>query len=172
MEASPMSDSNPQQHLYDLLKDFSTAMLVSHDAGGRMHARPMAIADLRPDADAYFATSITTPKVQEVQNAPDVLVTFQSATQFASVIGTATIVKDRQLIERLWSEEWRVWFPEGKDAPDLVLIRVEAREGEFWDNSGLHGLKYVFEGVKAVIKGEKLANDKGGAHAKIRLVSS
>jgi general stress protein 26 len=167
-----MSETDPQKHLYELLKDFSNAMLVSRDANGHLHARPMAIADLRPDADAYFATSINTPKVAEVQNAPDVLVSFQSATQFASVRGTATIVRDRQVIDRLWSEEWRVWFPEGKDAPDLCLIKVDAQEGEFWDNSGQHGLKYVFEGLKAVIKGEKLENDKGGAHAKIRLVSS
>ncbi len=166
-----MTDTNPQKHLYELLKDFSTAMLVSNDQSGRMHARPMAIADLKPDADAYFATSVQSPKVAEIQNYPEVLVSFQSATQFASIVGTATIVKDRSLIEELWSEEWRVWFPGGKDDPNLVLIKVDAREGEFWDNSGLHGLSYVFEGVKAVIKGEKLENDKGGSHAKIRLVS-
>lgn len=166
-----MGEANPQTHLYELLRDFSTAMLVSHDQSGQMHARPMAIADLKPDADAYFATSIQSPKISEIQNYPEVLVSFQSATQFASVRGTATIVKDQALIDDLWSEAWRVWFPGGKDDPDLVLIKVEARKGEFWDNSGLHGLSYVFEGIKAVVKGEKPASDKGGAHANIRLVS-
>jgi general stress protein 26 len=166
-----MSEQNPQKHLYDLLKDFSNAMLVSNDQSGRMHARPMAIADLKPDADAYFATSIQSPKAGEIQNFPEVLISFQSATQFASISGTATLVKDRELIDRLWSEEWRAWFPGGKDDPDLVLIRVDAREGEFWDNSGLNGLSYAFEGLKAILKGEKLQNDKGGSHAKIRLVS-
>ena len=166
-----MSDTAPQKHLYDLLSGFSTAMLVSNDQAGRMHARPMAIAELRADADAYFATSIKSPKVAEIQNFPEVLVSFQSASQFASVSGTATLVKDREIIDRLWSEEWRVWFPGGKDDPELVLIKVDAREGEFWDNSGTKGLSYVFEGLKAVMKGEKLQNDKAGAHAKIRLVS-
>ncbi len=166
-----MSEQNPQKHLYDLLKDFSNAMLVSNDQSGRMHARPMAIADLKPDADAYFATSIQSPKAGEIQNFPEVLISFQSATQFASISGTATLVKDRELIDRLWSEEWRAWFPGGKDDPDLVLIRVDAREGEFWDNGGLNGLSYAFEGLKAILKGEKLQNDKGGSHAKIRLVS-
>lgn len=166
-----MSEAPPQKHLYELLSGFSTAMLVSNDQAGRMHARPMAIADLRADADAYFATSIKSPKIAEIQNFPEVLLSFQSASQFASVVGTASLVKDRSLIDKLWSEEWRVWFPGGKDDPDLVLIKVDAREGEFWDNSGANGLSYVFEGLKAVIKGEKLQNDKGGAHAKIRLVS-
>lgn len=167
-----MSEQNNQKHLYELLKDFSTAMLVSRDESGMMHARPMAVAQLKPDADAYFATSMASPKAAEIQSSPEVLVSFQSATQFASVTGRAVVVQDRLLIDQLWSEEWRVWFPGGKDDANLAIIKVDAREGEFWDNSGLNGLSYLFEGVKAIIKGEKLANDKGGAHAKIRLVSS
>ncbi len=39
--------TNTQQHLYDLLKDFDTAMLVTQSADGHMHSRPMAIAELR-----------------------------------------------------------------------------------------------------------------------------
>ena len=52
-----MGDTNTHEHLYDLVKDFDTAMLVTKDAGGKLHARPMSVAELRADADAYFATS-------------------------------------------------------------------------------------------------------------------
>jgi len=31
---------------------------------------------------------------------------------------------------------------------------VEAREGEYWDNAGTQGVKYVLEAVKAYAKGE------------------
>lgn len=165
-----MTDNNPQKHLYELLKDFSTAMLVSRDAAGHLHARPMAVADLRPDADAYFATSVESPKVAEIQNAPDVMISFQGKSQFATVTGTASIVRDRALIDKLWSEAWRVWFPGGKDDPNLVLIKVDAQEGEYWDNSGLNGLRYAFEGLKAVVKGERPQTDSD-THAKLRLVS-
>lgn len=165
-----MSETNPQKHLYELLKDFSNAMLVSKDRNGNLHARPMAIADLRPDADAYFATSVQSPKVAEIESNPDVTITFQGSNQFATVTGTATIVSDRALIEKLWSEPWRVWFPGGKDDPSLVLIKFDAREGEYWDNSGLNGLRYAFEGLKAVITGDTPATDKN-THAKLRLVS-
>src|SRR4029079_1600349 len=85
---------------------------------------------------------------------PAVSVTFQSRAQFASVHGNAYIVRDRALIEKLWSEAWRIWFPGGKDDPSLCLIRVEAREGEYWDNAGTQGVKYVLETVKAYAKGE------------------
>ena len=39
-----------QKHLYDLIKGFKTCMLVTHGRGGR-HARPMAIAELKPRID-------------------------------------------------------------------------------------------------------------------------
>jgi len=93
-------------------------------------------------------------KIAEIDANPAVSVTFQSRAQFASVHGNAYIVRDRALIEKLWSEAWRIWFPGGKDDPSLCLIRVEAREGEYWDNAGTQGVKYVLEAVKAYAKGE------------------
>lgn len=165
-------DRNPQEHLYNLLKDFPTAMLVSRAEDGAMHARPMAVAELQPDADAYFATRIDSPKVDEILRSPDVLVTFQSATQFGSISGRATFEKDKALIDRLWSDTWRPWLPGGKEDPSLVIIRVDAREGEYWDNSGVHGLKFLFEGLSAAIQGEKMkGDDEAARHAKVRLAS-
>jgi general stress protein 26 len=156
------------KHLYDLLKDFRTAMLVTQGGGSGMHGRPMAIAQLKPDADTYFASSTDSPKVAEIQANPSVLVVFQSSTQFASVSGTASIVRDRGLIEKLWMKEWSVWFPGGKDDPTLCLVKVDATAGEYWDNSGTAGLSYVFEGLKALIKREKPKVDEK-VHAKVAL---
>lgn len=48
------------------------------------------------------------------------------------------------------------------------LIKLEAQEGEYWDNSGTKGLKYLFQGVKAVLQGTTPATDET-QHAKIAL---
>lgn len=144
--------TSAQEHLYDLLKDFDTAMMVTH-SGQDMHARPMAVAQLQPDADVYFATSADSPKVGEIAADPNVTVVFQSPTQFAAVQGTAAVVRDQALIDKLWSESWRLWFPDGKGDPSLCLIKVDAKAGEYWDRSGIKGLKYLFEGLKAISQG-------------------
>jgi general stress protein 26 len=162
-----MADENTQKHLYDLVKDFRTAMLITR-AGGALHARPMSVAELRADAHAYFATGMGTPKVAEIEADPCAMITFQDGSQFAVITGQARIVRDRALIDKLWSEAWRAWFPGGKDDPTLCLIRFEAREGEYWDNSGLKGMRYLFEGVKAVIQGGKPATGQD-QHAKVKL---
>lgn len=149
------STASPKEHLYDLLKDFSTAMLVTSTADGTLHSRPMHVAELNKDADTHFVTSLDSPKIKEIENRPDVLVTFQSSSEYAVIKGTAKIVRDRALIDKLWSEAWKVWFPNGKDDPTICLIRVDATDAEYWDNSGAEGLQYVFESLKALVKKTK-----------------
>jgi len=86
---------------------------------------------------------------------PSVTLTFQSARQFASVSGRVSVVRDTALIERLWKDAWKVWFPKGIDDPAITLLKFDAQRGEYWDNSGLQGLKYVFDAAKALAAGEQ-----------------
>ena len=157
-----------RQHLYDLTKHFTTAMLVTREADGRSRARPMAVAEMKPDADAYFSTSIESPKIAEIEQDPRVLITFQGRNEFAAIEGTATVVRDRALIDRLWSESWRLWFPKGKDDPTLCLLKVSAQRGEYWDTSGMEGVSFLFEGMKALIQGRQPRKD-AAQNAKVEL---
>jgi general stress protein 26 len=156
------------EHLYDLLKDFDTAMLVTRAADGHLHARPMAVAELRADADAYFVTNIDSPKVAEVYADADVLLTFQSANQYAAVYGRVNVTRDRALIDRLWQDAWKEWFPRGKSDPAIALLRFDAEHGEFWSDAGLRGAQYAFEAAKAYLTGAPLRPD-AGQHGRLRL---
>jgi general stress protein 26 len=154
-------------HLYELLKDFDTAMLITRAGDGHLHARPMAIAELRADADAYFVTNIESPKIAEIDADADVLLTFHSARQYAAVYGRVNIVQDRQLIERLWMEAWKVWFPRGKADPSIALLRFDAERGEFWDNAGTGGIQYAFAVARAYVRGETPQTDPE-RHGRVR----
>ena len=157
-----------RKHLYDLTKGFKTAMLITREPDGSLHARPMAVAEMKPDADAYFSTSIESPKIAEIGADPRVLITFQDSNTFATIEGTATVVRDRALIDRLWSEDWRLWFPEGKSDPTLCLLKVSAERGEYWDTSGAQGVKFLFESVKAIAQGRQPVKD-ATQNAKMKL---
>jgi general stress protein 26 len=164
--------SDPQatrEHLRVVLKEFDTAMLLSHTDDGYPRARPMAIAEARDDGTLLFATGIDSPKVHEIEANPTVAVTMQAKSRFVSISGRGRMVRDRALIDRLWSEAWRVWFPGGKDDPNLCLLEVDPFEAEYWDNAGARGLKYLFEAARAVVKGQKPLPADGDQNAKVRL---
>jgi general stress protein 26 len=156
------------EHLHDLIKSFRSAMLSTRTPDGGSHVRPMSVAKIAADDELYFATRLSSPKVGEISSNPSVTVTFQSNSEFAVLYGTARIVKDRSVIEQLWSEAWRVWFPGGKDDPNLALLAITPASAEYWDNSGIEGFKYLYEGLKAVMQ-KRTPEPSDAQHAKVRL---
>ncbi len=147
--------TSQQRQLKDLLKGFDTAMLVTRGANGRVHARPMGVAEINDAGDLYFVTAAGSAKVNEIEKDSDVTLIFQGRLTFVSLSGTAEVVTDQALIDKLWTEAWRVWFPKGKSDPALRLLQVVPDEAEYWDSSGLEGISYAFEAAKAYIKGER-----------------
>jgi general stress protein 26 len=165
-EAKAMTDT--KQHLHDLIKDFRSAMLVTHTPDGGVHIRPMAVAKIAENEELFFATGLDTTKVDEIASNPAVAVSFQSSAEFATLYGSARILKDRALIDELWSEAWRVWFPNGKDDPNLCVIAVAPTRAEYWDSSGFEGLRYLYEGLKAVLQRRQPEHDPA-QHAEVEL---
>ena len=162
-----MDMNEDRNNLYGVVSDFDVAMLVTHTADA-IHARPMTIARLDEDMGAYLVSDIRSLKIDEISVNPQALLTFQGARKFASVRGELAVVHDRQLMDAVWKEVWKVWFPQGKSDPNIALLRFSAHEGEFWDNAGMQGLKYVYDAAKAYVAGETLKTDDT-QHAKVRL---
>jgi len=158
----------PREHLFEVLRDFDHAMLVTRSLDGHIHARPMAVAELEADADAYFVTAIDSPKVAEIEADPRATLTFQGPKRFATLCGTVHVVRDRALLDRLWKDAWKVWFPRGKDDPEISLLKFDAEHGELWDNAGAEGIKYGLEAIKAYAKGERISTE-GTGHERVDL---
>jgi general stress protein 26 len=88
----------------------------------------------------------------------------QDSGRYVSLSGSARAVRDRALVEGLWSESWKVWFPQGKDDPSLRILIVGPTEASYWDASGLRGLKYFFEAAKAYVNGTRPPSDNDEQH--------
>ena len=115
-------------------------------------------------------TMSDTEKREQREHDPHVNVVMQEKRSFVSITGRARISRDRALIERLWSESWKVWFPGGKDDPSLALVVVEPEEASFWDASGIEGVKFLFEEAKAYLTHQRPpsdSDDKRTAHVKL-----
>lgn len=147
------------EKLIDLIQDFSTAMLVTRGDDGSLDARPMAVARAEDDGQIWFVTDRNSGKVADLMLNAEVAVTMQGSNKFVSISGISHPVDDRAKIDELWSEVWKVWFPEGKASNNIMLLRVEPTRGEYWDNSGLTGVKYLIKAGKAYLQGERPSTD-------------
>ena len=149
-----MSDT-PREHFQELLETFSTAMLVTRTESGELRCRPMTIAEVCEDADVWFVTSIDDAKAEEIRSDANVCVSLQKGQKYVSLSGTAELVQDRARLKAMWNEAWKVWYPDGPESPKVTLVKVNAAQGEYWDVSGLNGVKYLYRAGKAYFAGER-----------------
>lgn len=163
----------PDDKLRELLQDFDSAMLVTRNAAGQLRSRPMAVADIGPGGAMWFVTERHSGKMEEIARDDHVNVAMQGRMKFVSISGRATPVDDHAKVAELWNESWRTWFPEGKDDPGLILLKVDGETGEYWDNSGAGGVKYLIEAGKAYLSGAKVQEVETDpkVHAKVELHS-
>jgi len=152
MSRTTLTDSEKRERLKELMDGFDTAMLVTRTEDGGLRSRPLSIVHNEDDQERlYFSTAIDSPKVRELQADPCVHVCMQNKRRFVSVTGVARLVQDRALIDKLWSEAWKIWFPKGKDDPSLCILIVEPSEAAYWDASGLESVTYLFQMAKAYV---------------------
>jgi general stress protein 26 len=158
-------ETGSREKLMDILKTFRNAMLVTQANDGALRSRPMALLKIEENGDLWFISGYHSAKVDEIAMHAQVNVSLQKERAFLSLSGRAAISRDRAKIDELWTEECKVYFPKGKDDPNIALIKVSPSEGEYWDNEGLNGLKFLLESVKAYITGTtpNVDHDQHGA---------
>lgn len=52
---------------------------------------------------------------------------------FACLSGTVTQDNDPAMIDKLWDKQVEAWFPEGKQDPNLALVRLDIDSAELWE---------------------------------------
>ena len=162
-------DEDVKTRLIEALKKLDTVMLTTRADNGELHARPMAVADAEQDGELWFVSGKSSEKTHEIKSDPRAVVTGQQSGLYVTLNGQLDVIQDRAKIAQLWKETWKAWFPNGKDDPNITLLRLRPESGEYWDNTGAQGLKYVFKMVQAVVNGKVTDANDPKIHAKVQL---
>jgi len=145
------------QKLRELVKDIDFCMLTTIDENGDPHSRPMsANGEIDPNGNIWFFTGASSHKVSEVGRSPKVNVSFADPKnqQYVSITGVAELVRDRKKIEELWKPEFKMWFPEGKDDPEVALLQIGLEKAEYWDSPS-STVSYVLSFVSSLVTGKQ-----------------
>jgi len=141
-----------------LIKDIRVAQFTTVEEDGSLRGRPMVTQDVEFDGTLWFFTQVQSPKVRELRGQEHVNVSYSDLEndRFISLSGRASVVQDRAKIDELWRPVLKAWFPEGKDDPQIALIRVDVDHAEYWDPPSSTMVKIVGF-VKALATGETYA---------------
>lgn len=181
MPSTSMAQSNPEFQkistnpedkikLYEMVKKFSVGLLVTQTSTQELRARPMHVAKVSSDdCNVWFATNVKDSKCFEIKDHDNVCVSFQGNHIYISLSGFATVIRDQAIIDNLWTDNWKTYFPKGKNDPDLFLLRVQTTHAEFWDYSGTSVITHAFESAKARMKGVQPDPESLGKHCKVDL---
>jgi general stress protein 26 len=166
-----MDATDVEKKLLETLRSFETVMVTSKAENGTLHSRPMAVAEVGDGCEIWFATSRESGKVDELSDDTRCLVTGQEGRRYVSLSGRVDVVGDPERVRALWRPAWKAWFPEGKEDPSIVLLRLRPEIGEYWDDTGAKGVRHLFQMAKAVLNGRSAAATEHDArtHAKVPL---
>jgi general stress protein 26 len=152
----PRNDDEMRIKVREMIQDIQVAMMVTTDANGHLHGRPMRAQ--KPDVDGktlWFFTRDDSPKIAELEGDRHVLLGYSDpkGQDFVSVSGTARVVRDKAKNKELWTEDLRTWLPEGPEGNGIALIAVEMEQAEYWDAVS-SSLTFAFGYAKALATGK------------------
>ena len=129
-------------------------MFVTQDKG-KIFSRPIAYADVDDDNYVWFFTDVHSEKIDDIINNRQVNFSFSnhSDNTYISLSGTAELVNDPAIIDQKWSFFMKAWFPEGKEAERLTLIKVIPESVQYWDGSSSK-IVLLYDMAKALLTGK------------------
>ncbi len=97
--------------------------------------RPMSTREVDEQGNIWFYSRKDSNKNREIQADNRVQLFYSNLTgsEYLSLYGKATIIKDEKRAKELWSAIAKTWFNEGYDDPELTLLKIEPIEGYYWD---------------------------------------
>lgn len=147
-------DSKTRQwsELLDKIRHIRFAMLTTENEEGFLHSRPMGTLDASESGALWFFTGRSTLKAREIERHARVNLSYIGGDKetFVSIAGEARLVEDAAKAKAMWNPLMKAWFPQGLDDPDLVLMRVDVDEAEYWD-TGSRKMQTLIRFAKAMV---------------------
>jgi general stress protein 26 len=138
------------------IKDIASgeiAMMCTFATAPAMHTRPMATAAIDDDATFWFLSRSGSGKNHDIAMNPIVQLVYAvpAKSAYLAVQGTAAVLRDQKKIDALWSAFAKTWFTEGKNDPEISLIRVRPMRGHYWDTRHNKMVQFAEIAVGAIL---------------------
>ncbi len=164
-EANNLKAHEGVEKLKELVKDINICLFCTNlkvDDGAT--CRPMAAQEVDEKGNLWFFSGIDSDKNREIKQDKHVQLFFSNPgkSSYLVVSGEAEIVLDRDKIEEYWSPLVKTWFKEGKDDPNISLLKVFPKSTYYWDVDGNRMINFI-KMVASVATGTNLVSSEQGS---------
>jgi general stress protein 26 len=132
---SMKSETLSEIDLKVLLAKIEYAMLTTISADGSLVSRPLQTLEIDSEGVLWFFTSRKSEKVYEILRQSRVNIAYVNIEKknFISISGHAELFEEQAKIDQLWNTSQLIFFPGGRDDPDLTLLKITPVNATYWD---------------------------------------
>jgi general stress protein 26 len=123
------------EKLKEIVEAANTCLFTTKLEQVPLQTRPMSTQEVDNEGCLWFFSDEESHKNMEINQDDRVQLFYANPKgyEFLSIYGEAEILTDRAKIEELWSPMVKTWFQEGKDDPNLSIIKVTPLDAYYWD---------------------------------------
>jgi general stress protein 26 len=166
-DVKDLTANDAVEKIREIAKDANICMFVTNLSKAPLAGRPMATQEVDDEGSIWFMSDRNSDKDRDIAK-DDRVQLFYSNTgnyEYLSIYGRAEIVNNRSKIEELWTQMAKTWFKEGKDDPNISLIKVTPEDAYYWDtknNKMVSLIKFAMGAIGITPK------DDGGIEGNLR----
>jgi general stress protein 26 len=126
--------------------------------------RPMSAIKVCDQGNIWFFSEKDSDKNKAIETSKNVQLFFShpGKSSYLVVNGVAEIILDKTKIEELWTPVAKIWFKEGKEDPNISIIKVSPTTAYYWDTEGNQMINFI-KMVASVATGTNLVTGNQGA---------
>ena len=126
--------------------------------------RPMSAIKVCDQGNIWFFSEKDSDKNKAIASDKNAQLFFSHPAKgsYLVVNGEAQIILDKTKVEELWTPVAKIWFKEGKDDPNISIIKVTPTTAYYWDTDGNRMINFI-KMVASVVTGTNLVNGEEGS---------
>ncbi len=107
--------------------------------------RPMTAIKVCDHGNIWFFSEKDSDKNKAITADKHVQLFFShpGKSSYLVVNGEAEIILDKTKIEELWTPVTKIWFEEGKEDPNISIIKVTPTMAYYWDTDGNRMINFL-----------------------------
>lgn len=132
--ASPVS----ADRVWEIIQSIDIAMLVTSWSEG-LRGRPMSTIPTPEKGLIYILTESDSSAAKDIRVDGAVFLTYQGRGDHVALQGRAYVNPDKGLVKDLWNPGAELFWPNGPEAHDVVVLEIDPGHADVWDGPGLLG---------------------------------